>query len=129
MNQPSGVTSVVGSEPEVSAPIRLVGQMNSEVLFNWLVLKRYLWMLDPKHEDILDRVTGPFLAIKLKAMLIAWKRKNGTEHPALQPPEKAPFDHLEKMLDVHFFGPTKEKGQQKRKVIGWALPTEKPEGP
>ena len=39
------LTSVVDAAPEVSAPIRFEGQSNSEILFNWLTVKRKLWML------------------------------------------------------------------------------------
>ena len=104
------VTSVVGAAPEVSAPIREVGQSNSEVLFNWLAFKQKLWMLeDADHLDRFGKLVGYWSAIRIMRLFLPWRRIYGKAHPALRLPEdkaeiEDSFALLDKLLRAHFFG-------------------------
>ena len=89
MNQASS-TSVVGAAPEITAPVRLEGQSNSQVLFTWLTVHQFLWMLEPPHEDELREIVGFSVEIELTYQLIQWRRdqpERGKGHKALAAPE------------------------------------------
>ena len=104
------VTSVVEAAPEVSAPIRLEGQPNSEVLFNWLVVKGHLWMLeDAGYLERFEELVGTWAGIRVLWRLNKWKSLNDTSHPTLQSPAdkadiESAFMKLDKLLQAHFFG-------------------------
>lgn len=102
-------TSVVGEPPAITAPVRLKGQSNSVVVFNWLELNRFLWMLQPPYDNEVERIVGSFMRIRLGFNLIKWlKDPNHTEgHAALSIPSdeksRAAFERLERMIKVHLF--------------------------
>ena len=104
------VTSVFNAAPEVSAPIRIEGQSNSEVLFNWLTVKRKLWMLEDQHHlGRFEELVGFWAGLRVMQRLLAWKKINGEDHPAIQLPDdqaeiEAAFKLLAKLLKAHFFG-------------------------
>ena len=103
------VTSILNATPEVSAPIRVEGQSNSEVLFNWLTVKRKLWMLEDQHLGRFEDLVGLWAAVRVVYRFVAWKKINADDHPALQLPAdmaeiEAAFKLLEKLLKAHFFG-------------------------
>ena len=103
-------TSIVGAEPQVTAPIRAEGQANSELLFEWLRVKRKLWMLeDPDHLERLGTHVGLNAAVRIMRRFFAWKQANDDGHLFLQPPDQqvdidAAFDYLDRLLKAHFFG-------------------------
>ena len=105
-----GITSVAGASPDITAPVRLDGQTNSEVLFNWLVVNRYLWMLDSAHDAELERILDTQARLRLGYKLIQWKREPGhTGHAALTAPEddetrRSAFARLDRLIKIHLFG-------------------------
>lgn len=106
----SNPTSVVGEPPAITAPVRLKGESNSEVLFNWLTVKCFLWMLRPPYDGELERMVGSFVRIRLGFKLIKWLKKpnHSDSHEALLAPSdeesrRAAFARLERLLKVHFF--------------------------
>ena len=99
--------------PDVSAPVRLEGQTNSEVLFNWLTVKRFLWMLGDLYLNRFEDCVGTWAAIRVAHRLIRWKRSNADTHPALQLPRdetkiEEAFIKLEQLVELHFFHSTEK---------------------
>ena len=102
-------TSVVGEKPEISAPIRLEGQSDTEFLFTWLAVHQFLWMLEPPYDAELRRIVGSSEEIDLTYQLMHWKRdqpERGKGHKALAAPEneatrRAAFARLERLKKVH----------------------------
>jgi hypothetical protein len=111
-------TSIVGKTPEISAPVRLEGQGNSEVLFNWLTVKHHLWMLQSPHDQELERIVGSRVRLHLGFRLISWKREpsHDEHHEALVVPAEErsrteAFAKLKKLMKAHFFGSEKESDE------------------
>lgn len=102
-------TSVMGEAPEITAPVRLEGQSNSEVLFTWMLTNRYVWMLDSRFEEQLNCVVGERAGFHLAYRLVLWSREepsHGTGHPALAVPEsdearQVAFNRLERVIKHH----------------------------
>lgn len=101
-------TSLVGETPEITAPFRLEGQSNSEVLFNWLVINRYLWMLKVPYDAELETIVGDRARFHLGYRLIKWKREanHGEGHPALAVPassesRQSAYWRLERVIRYH----------------------------
>ena len=110
-------TSVAGASPEITAPVRVKGQTDSEVLFNWLIVNRYLWMLESTYDAELEHILDTEARLPLGYKLIQWKR-NHQGHPALVAPEdaavrQAAFARLERLIDIHLFAsdPSDTKSQ------------------
>jgi hypothetical protein len=108
MNRASS-TSIVGAAPEITAPVRLEGQSHSEVLFAWLIVNRFLWMIEAPHDTNLRKIMGTSMEIDLIYQLGKWKRKQperGQGHKALTAPEDEATRHqafarLERLKKVH----------------------------
>ncbi len=107
----SNTTSVIAGSGEITAPVRLEGQSNSEVIFNWMKLHGFLWMLIPPYDQQLEQILGSRARLRLGYKLIKWKRQqdHGDGHEALVAPQdresrQAAFTRLQKMLEVHLFG-------------------------
>ena len=101
-------TSLLGKPADVTAPVKLDGESDSDMLFNWLVVKNYLWMLTSPHDDELRRIVkiGPYFELVYR--LEDWKKDHAEWREALTAPEdletqKAAFEHLERLMKVHFF--------------------------
>ena len=102
--------SVLDQSAEITAPVRLEGQSNSEVIFNWLTVNGYLWMLESPHDTQLEQIVGFRARLHLGFKLIAWRRESGHAegHKALAIPEdesevQGAFARLERLIQVHFF--------------------------
>jgi len=104
-------TSVLGASPEITAPIRLEGQTDPDVLFDWMVVNRYLWMLEPPFDEEVDRIVKkPRALFRLVYRLAMWRKEPGhTErHLALAAPagedaQRAAFARLQRLIDIHLF--------------------------
>jgi hypothetical protein len=104
-------TSVVGASPEITAPVRLEGQTDPDVLFDWLVVNRYLWVLEPPYEEEVERIVKkPRRRLRLVYLLTLWRKEPGhTErHAALAAPgdddaRRAAFARLKRVVDIHLF--------------------------
>ena len=101
-------TSLLGKPPEITAPVKLAGESDSDMLFKWLVVKNYLWMLASQFDDELRRIVKSGVSLELVYRLEEWKRDNAEWHKALTAPEdlgtqKAAFDHLRRLIEAHFF--------------------------
>lgn len=101
-------TSVAGESPEITAPVRLEGQSNSEILFNWLAVNRCLWMLTTPYDEHLERIVGPRARLHLGFRLIKWRRasNHGEGHPALVYPKtvesrRAAYARLKRLIEIH----------------------------
>lgn len=101
----------------ITAPVRLDGQGNSDVLFNWLTVNQYLWMLAPPDDEQLERIVDPQTRLHLGFKLIKWRRdpNHGEAHPAIAVPKneesrEAAFRRLEILIKNHFL----DSGDTKR---------------
>ena len=105
----SNTQIAVCESEQITAPIRLEGQSNSEVLFNWLTVKRYLWMLTSPYDDRFETIVGSRVRFRLGYKLIEWRRdpNHGEGHEALAVPADdescRAFNRLEELIKHHFF--------------------------
>ena len=116
-------TSVVGDVPEITAPVRLEGQSNSEVLFNWLTVNRYLWLLEAPYDEELEMIVGNRARFHLGFRLIQWKRdpRHHRGHPALAAPEsddtrRVAFERLERLIRIHLLDGCDSSGRSTEDV-------------
>ena len=107
----SSSTSLLGKPPEVTAPIRLEGESDSDMLFKWMAVRHLLWMLDPPYDDELRRIVNIGVLLELVYKLENWRRTQPHQaegHAALIAPEvpesrQTAFARLERLMNAHFF--------------------------
>ena len=100
-------SSVIGEAPAITAPVRLEGQSNSEVLFTWMLTNRYLWMLEAPFDKEVERIIDPRAGFHLAYRMGKWRReRNHREHPAVIAPgsedaRRAAFERLDRLIQHH----------------------------
>ena len=106
-------TSLVGESPEItaSALLQTEGERDSDFLFEWLKLHRFLWMLDPPYDKALREIVGSSVELELTFKLVKWRKQEGhgevIEAPKVEESRQA-FVRLERLFNAHFFDRSKK---------------------
>lgn len=90
---------------EVTAPIRVEGESDSQTIFTWMVTNRYLWMLDGEWTDRVEDLVGTGRLLRLIGRRMQFARKR-PDHPAFDvPAQESDRDHafmrLARLLEMH----------------------------
>jgi hypothetical protein len=102
---PSSAIAAPSPLLEVTAPIRVEGESDSQAIFTWMVTNRYLWMLDGRWTDRVEDLVGTGRLLRLVGRRIGWARSH-PGHPALDLPDDEPardfaFARLARFLEMH----------------------------
>jgi hypothetical protein len=90
---------------EVTAPVRIEGESDSQTIFTWMVTSRYLWMLGSPWTDRVEDLVGTGRLLRLIGRRMQFVRKHH-KHPAFDlPAEESDRDHafmrLKRLLEMH----------------------------
>jgi hypothetical protein len=105
VTDPSSTPGAPSSLLEVTAPVRVEGESDSQAIFTWMVTNRYLWMLDGRWTDRVEDLVGTGRLLRLVGRRIGWARHH-PGHPALELPDDEPardfaVARLARFLEMH----------------------------